>query len=559
MDIALIIIGSILIILLIRGVFLERKKRLSLYDALKNEFGTKREKKYKYGKNHLDGILKRYGKGELIDEITWNDLDMETVFERIDKCKSAVGEEYLYAMLHTEHPEDGGKKFDELVSRLQDDQKERTDILMSLSRLGYVKGLSPFDYLDYLTEKKSRFPIKHILTNLLYLPAIALIFFKPIWGGIALFLVVLLNIFLYFRYKKSLSGVMESIGFVIRLSREGLKLIKGNSDYLKDERQKITKVEKLLRSIIGKGGYLAVSGSGGVSATGNPLEIFLTYFNMIFHIDLIQFDLLIGSLAGKKNVLEYLLLLFGRLDAAISVADFRASLNGYYCKPRFSSFSGDKKDIGLTIENGYHPLVEKFVSNSISAKRGVLLTGSNASGKSTFLRMVAVNAILAQSIYTVCAKLYVAPAYNIYSSIALKDNLLGKESYFIVEIKSVKRILTADCEKYPVLCFIDEVLRGTNTVERISASETILKYFSQRPILCFAATHDSLLADILAESYDNYHFSESVENTDVYFDYTLKKGKAVSRNAINLLKSYGYPEEITDEAEIMAHKLDSNT
>ena len=103
----------------------------------------------------------------------------------------------------------------------------------------------------------------------------------------------------------------------------------------------------------------------------------------------------------------------------------------------------------------------------------MLLTGSNASGKSTFLKSVALNAILAQTIYTVMADSYRAPYFRIYSSMALKDNLMGNESYFIVEIKSLKRIYESADEKVPMLCLIDEVLRGTNTVERIAASSQI--------------------------------------------------------------------------------------
>ena len=121
-------------------------------------------------------------------------------------------------------------------------------------------------------------------------------------------------------------------------------------------------------------------------------------------------------------------------------------------------------------------LITKPVKNSIQARKGVLLTGSNASGKSTFLKMVAVQAILAQTVYTCLAKEYEADTFVIASSMSLRDNLESGESYYIVEIKSIKRILDLTSqETYPVLCFVDEVLRGTNTVERIAASSRILQ------------------------------------------------------------------------------------
>lgn len=87
-----------------------------------------------------------------------------------------------------------------------------------------------------------------------------------------------------------------------------------------------------------------------------------------------------------------------------------------------------------------------------------------------------------------------------------------------------------------MLCFVDEVLRGTNTVERISASTEILKSLSAEQVLCFAATHDVELTELLAKEYDNYHFEEEIVEGDVRFNYRLLTGKATTRNAIKLLE-----------------------
>ena len=205
------------------------------------------------------------------------------------------------------------------------------------------------------------------------------------------------------------------------------------------------------------------------------------------------------------------------------------------------------------MENAYHPLIEQPVKNSISAQKGVLLTGSNASGKSTFLKTVAVNAILAQTIHTCLADSYRGALYRIMSSMALRDDLEGGDSYYIVEIKSLKRILNQTAEEgQPVLCFVDEVLRGTNTVERIAASTQILKSLAGREVVCFAATHDIELTHLLEEYYDNYHFEEEIIEGDVHFNYQLKTGRATTRNAIRLLGVMGYEEKLIQEAETLA-------
>ena len=100
-----------------------------------------------------------------------------------------------------------------------------------------------------------------------------------------------------------------------------------------------------------------------------------------------------------------------------------------------------------------------------------------------------------------------------------------------------------------VLCFIDEVLRGTNTVERIAASSEILKNLNTGRALCFAATHDIELTTILKDCYSNYHFQEEVTEDEVKFDYKLYAGPATTRNAIKLLNVIGYDKNIIKGAE----------
>ena len=186
-------------------------------------------------------------------------------------------------------------------------------------------------------------------------------------------------------------------------------------------------------------------------------------------------------------------------------------------------------------------------------QRGVLLTGSNASGKSTFLKTAAVNAILAQTIHTCTADRYCAPLFRIYSSMSLRDDMESGESYYMVEIRALKRILDAAGKtETPVLCFVDEVLRGTNTVERIAASSQILASLGARNIFCFAATHDIELTELLRDRFDNYHFEEEVRDGDVAFPYRLLPGKAVTRNAIRLLELMGYDQRIIRLADEQA-------
>jgi DNA mismatch repair ATPase MutS len=240
----------------------------------------------------------------------------------------------------------------------------------------------------------------------------------------------------------------------------------------------------------------------------------------------------------------------GLLDSLISIASFRESVP-FFCEPDLQERKQDSVR-RLEFEEIYHPLIHNPVLNSIAIDRSVLVTGSNASGKSTFLKTVAINAILAQTFYTCFARKYSAPLFAVMTSMALRDNMRNGESYFIAEIKSIKRILDYLNNGTPCLCLIDEVLRGTNTIERIAASSEVLFRLAQHNCICIAASHDLELTFILENHYRNMHFQEAISNDGIVFDYKLRDGRAMSRNAIKLLQLLGYSAAIVNQAKSRA-------
>ena len=142
---------------------------------------------------------------------------------------------------------------------------------------------------------------------------------------------------------------------------------------------------------------------------------------------------------------------------------------------------------------------------------------------------------------------------------AITDDLLAGESYFISEIKSLKRITVADTSEQPLLCVIDEVLRGTNTVERIAASSELLKHLSTEKSLCLAATHDVELCTLLAGHYRLLHFEETVtDDGKVLFDYMIKDGPATTRNAIKLLGNMGFDKSLVKRANERAERYSTD-
>lgn len=217
-----------------------------------------------------------------------------------------------------------------------------------------------------------------------------------------------------------------------------------------------------------------------------------------------------------------------------------------WCEPELDFETGERY---VEAESLVHPLLRSPVPNDLALDRPALVTGSNASGKSTYLRTALLAALLSQTACTCPGASYRGAAFHVYSAMALRDDILSGESYYIAEILATKRILDAAEAGEPVLCAVDEVLRGTNTIERISAASEILLALKRSGALCIAATHDLELCTILAGEYAMLHFEETVTDEGMSFDYRVRPGKTETRNAIQLLRLMGLDDEITDRAD----------
>lgn len=495
----------------------------------------------------MDSYFVRHTQPGQIDDITWNDLGMDELFKRMNYTLSASGEEYLYYTLRTlKQNRQEIEHLEEVVKCVGENPDLRIKTQLKLRRLGYTGKYSIYEYLEHLDILGERSSLRILLLDFLFLPFIGMLWINPTIGILGLLCLTIYNISSYFSQKKVIDPYITSFSYVVRLMSACEEIEKLEIPVYKRELEELRKHRKRLMGI-DRNSCWVLSPTRGNTSMSDVLGIFMDYIRMVFHVDILKFNSMLKCLRGHFEDVDALIGIVGYLEAAISIWIFRQSLENGFCLPQFVEESC------VDLEEGYHPLLEKPVKNSIHAKQGVLLTGSNASGKSTFLKTVAVNAILAQTVNTCLSNSYRAPFFHVYSSMALRDDMGSGESYYIVEIKALKRILDAAAEcGAPVLCFVDEVLRGTNTVERIAASAQILESLSGSGILCFAATHDIELTDLLAEDFSNYHFEEDVRDGDIYFNYKLQSGKATTRNAIKLLELMGYDSKIIEKASAQA-------
>lgn len=520
------------------------KRKKKFLEKIKKSWGAVPTREYSWDElEQISAYHKAQPKNSfVIDEITWNDLDMDRIFMLMNQTVSSAGEDYLYAMLHRpEFSEERLKERERLFCFLKKEEKIRIRCQQILTTLRKPRGLSLYQSIHVEKDCQVGSPIREILSCVLFFASLVAFMIVPAYGVFAFLAVSGINIITYLKGKEEINrylggfrSVMQLIGCADTLEKAGISELSEYTKRLKD-------CKKALGSFR-KGSFLVVNHDG--METG-PEAVMLDYIRMMTHIDLIKFNSMMKAMREHQKEIEEMIEIFGLLDACISIASFRELLP-YYCSPKFDS---DKKRAVLDVENLYHPLILEPVANSIKTTKAVLVTGSNASGKSTFLKMVAINAILAQTIHTCMATECKMSYFRVMTSMALRDDLESKESYYIVEIKSLKRILDSAKEETPLLCIVDEVLRGTNTIERIAASSEILASLCLPHVLSFAATHDIELTYMLEEYYTNYHFEEEVKEDDVKFNYFLKKGRVTTRNAIRLLKMTGYDDSIVEASK----------
>jgi DNA mismatch repair ATPase MutS len=201
----------------------------------------------------------------------------------------------------------------------------------------------------------------------------------------------------------------------------------------------------------------------------------------------------------------------------------------------------------MKTENAGHPLIpeSRRITNSLHISQSgktVLVTGSNMSGKSTFLRTCGVNAVLALAGAHACASSFTISRVQVFSSMRISDSLEDNTSSFYAELKRLAAIIHEAEKNQQVFLLLDEILRGTNSNDRYTGSVALIRQLIDYGSVSMVATHDLKLADLaveLPEKIDNYHFDVKIDGEELYFDYKLTPGICTSLNASILMKKMG--------------------
>ena len=475
---------------------------------------------------------------DALDDRTWADLDLDLVYEQLDRCESAVGQQYLYHLLRTPSLETKRlDDFDELADRLARDGAARTKIAKLLERLNRAKAYYLPNLFLLPLPWRPRFRWLYPLLTIVAVLSVASIFVVPqmLFVAIAMFAT---NIGIEMTFRRRIYEYVRPMRVLDGLIRTGRAL--AEVPVVRERFPQLAADVASLRGLTRSTVWLALEREG----FDDPMTILWQYLNMFFLADVNAFVASFAVIEQKRDVIERVFNAIGSVDAALSVASFREGAE-FWTRPLFTPRAKALQAIDVV-----HPIVREPVPNSIDIKDvSVLVTGSNMSGKTTFLRTIGVNAVLAQSIATTLTRGWRAPLLRVRSSIGRGDDLSLGKSYYLAEVERVGSLVRDSGGDVQHLFVIDEIFRGTNTMERIAASRGVLAYLNRGDDLVFVATHDVELIDLLGDSYESHHFRELIESDELRFDYRIQPGKASTRNAIALLELMKFPSEIVETAK----------
>jgi hypothetical protein len=529
-----ILIGGLLLSAVFAFIFLRHKKRSQRLKKLRDEWGNIPDKQldldsvrifYKLSKSNI------FENSYKIDDDTWRDLDLDKIYSIINRTVTPVGAQYLFYILkHPLSDEKTLKQRDELVNNFLKNRKLRESVQLILQALDErnVRYL-PYSLWEPLPEKPAYAFFVPVMT-FVAVGVLLLVLLNYIHVS-ALMIVFIVNLIIRSIVKRKIDIFIFSFQYLGLLINTAEKAAAVKFDELETVNKNLKKNLKGCKKIAKKIFSLQIKDELG----------FFEFFNSYFLWDISGFYSAIDNIKDNLEELRNLFQIIGYLDALISIASFREEYN-VFCAPRFNTSD-------YIVEDVYNPLLANPVPNTLQFdKKNIMITGSNMAGKTTFLKTIGVNAVLAQTIYMSMAEKYSAPFLKVVSSIMRQDNLIEGKSYYLSEVESVLRIIKASETEITHLFILDEIFRGTNSEERFAASFETLKYLANGKDYILAATHDLRLSNMLDSIYRNLHFQEKVSGKGLAFDYKLRQGIAATRNAIALLQYVGYPKKIIENA-----------
>jgi len=484
---------------------------------------------------------------QVLSDRTCDDLDFDDLFMFLDRTHSKVGQQYLYDKLRVFNRDETKTQLNEtLIKELSQNESFRISLQKRIEKLDNEDA---YHIRTLFQEKHIRRPKWFFLIKCLSFASVLSLVLSFFYASFFAVLIGLFCVNFVFHYwnKQNISHYVRSIPQLLKLHHVASHLFVDAR--LKVINPNLSSSLKLLNEVKNRMLFFRLE-----ARLQGELEIIAWFvFDLIKTLFLLEPLLLFGVLKRldtKRKSIEAIFQFVGHVDMLISIAALRKDVDGY-CLPMIT------EDTNIRAKEIKHPLIVNCTSNSIDiTEKSILLTGSNMSGKTSFIRAIGLNIITGVTINTCFAADIQFPWMKVFSAIRINDDLLNDKSYYFEEVMTIKEMLK-ESENGHNLFLLDELFKGTNTVERISAGKAVLSALTKANNKVLVSTHDIELADLLIDEYELYHFSETVDHQTVGFDYKLKEGRLQRRNAIKILEINEYPKDVVKEAVQISKELDA--
>jgi MutS-like protein len=473
---------------------------------------------------------------EHVDDKTWVDLELPKVFAGIDTTATRIGSQVLFKTLrvYIDDAHELAERYKTYVA-LRADAALREEIQLKLVHLQQDSNAFLADYLfGPPPPANPRLFVPVLLWSVLSAVTLAGAIFSmwPLWPWLVILAV---NAVIVFRTSSRLNRDVETLkacGRLIKIA-DSLSMLAAGS-------QRVPALSRLAGQSTRRLRARRTIRWFTIQHTNELAESLFLWLNFGFLVELLSYLRAADKFASFRADLAATYELVGSLDAAVAVASL-LERQPERCEAQIATGSL------LELEDAYHPLIARPVKNSICLNgHSALITGSNMAGKTTFIKTVGLNMVFGQTLGFCFASSAVLPRSIARAAIRGEHSVESGRSHYFAEVEAIRSFLESARQGQCRVFLIDELLSGTNTVERIATARAVLESLSSNAQV-LVTTHDVELQALLGERFELYHFRED-PNVEGFFDYRLRPGRATERNAIRLLARMGFPDDIVTGA-----------
>jgi predicted ATPase len=510
-----------------------RKRRA----ALRALWGLPGDKDGSGARWYFDLTRQQANRAAVVDDKTWSDLEFPRLFTVIDTTITPIGRQHLFDQLRTYEYET--EEMDRRLHAYQvlgSNRQLREDLQLALQRLDIDTAAYIADLLlgpEPERLQKSGFVVPCMLLAIGAI-ILAIAHLVPVW----LWLIpVAINVTINFRVDaklgRNVDALLECGRMLVVAHRIAAVRSDGSFEYLSRLKSEAGARKGLQSQVT----WLAeIDRIRSIPVFGGVVEI----MNSFFLLKLALYTRSIERFSRSRSQWLSTFQLIGAVDASIAVANFLCRYPAH-CRPSVVS------EHEIRIQNGYHALISNPVGNSLElVNRSALVTGSNMTGKTTFIKMIAMNVVLGHTLGICLAEQATLPRSPVRALVRGEQAVETGKSRYFAEAEAIRDFIdesaTGDCRIF----ILDEPFSGTNTVERIAIGKAVLSAISANAQI-LVTTHDVELQHLLGDRFELFHFQED-PTVESFFDHRLHLGASTQRNAIRVLERLGYPTAIIAEA-----------